>query len=405
MTARGLAWRTIAAKPARAALAVVGVTVIGALLLDMLLLSRGLLVSFEDLLDSAGYDVRVFAADALPSVRVAIPEATSLVESIGRLREVQEVALVRRDRAFVFTGGRSPATVTLVATSEGAGRRAWQIVRGRGLPSGGTVTGEPQLLVTRRLADALGLAPEATIRVGPAVTDAVSAVPSTVFRVAGIAEFNLEAGDGFVAATTLASFDQVVGRLGTARDEADVVLVLSRPEAGAAATASAISSLRPDVRALSNDEIVGQFNQNGFTYFRQISFVLSSITLAFAFLLIATLLSVSVNQRLHEVAALRALGIRRRRIAASLVWESAWLVGFGGALSLPIGWALAMVLDTILKRMPGLPQRLHFFVFEPDVVLLHVGLLVLTAAGAALYPIWVATRLPIAATLRRETVS
>ncbi len=37
MTARSLAWRTIRTKPARAALAVVGVTVIGALLLDMLL--------------------------------------------------------------------------------------------------------------------------------------------------------------------------------------------------------------------------------------------------------------------------------------------------------------------------------------------------------------------------------
>jgi putative ABC transport system permease protein len=189
------------------------------------------------------------------------------------------------------------------------------------------------------------------------------------------------------------------------RDEADVLLVLSRPSAGAVAAAAAVGALRPDLRAMSNDQIVGLFNQNGFTYFRQISFVLSSITLGFAFLLVATLLSVSVNQRLHEVAALRALGIRRRRIAASLVWESAWLVGIGSALSLPVGGALAVGLDSILRRMPGLPQRLHFFVFEPGAVVLHIGLLALTAAFAALYPVWIATRLPIAATLRRETVS
>src|SRR2546428_3654926 len=34
-------------------------------------------------------------------------------------------------------------------------------------------------------------------------------------------------------------------------------------------------------------------------------------------------ISVSVNQRLSEMAALRALGFSRRRIAATLLWESA----------------------------------------------------------------------------------
>ena len=48
-----LAWRSVARNPARALLAVVGVAVIGALLFDMLLLSRGLLLSFSDLLESA----------------------------------------------------------------------------------------------------------------------------------------------------------------------------------------------------------------------------------------------------------------------------------------------------------------------------------------------------------------
>ena len=66
---------------------------------------------------------------------------------------------------------------------------------------------------------------------------------------------------------------------------------------------------------------------------------------------------------------------------------------------------LAVVLDGILRRMPGVPARLHFFVFEPRALALHAGLLCLTGALAALYPIWIATRLPIAATLRREIQS
>jgi hypothetical protein len=55
--------------------------------------------------------------------------------------------------------------------------------------------------------------------------------------------------------------------------------------------------------------------------------------------------------------------------------------------------------------MPGIPADLHFFVFEPRALLLHVALLVMTALGAALYPMSIVARLPIAATLRREVIS
>jgi ABC-type lipoprotein release transport system permease subunit len=114
---------------------------------------------------------------------------------------------------------------------------------------------------------------------------------------------------------------------------------------------------------------------------------------------------VSVNQRLGQVAALRALGFPRRRIAAMLAWESAWLVGSGGLLSLPVGWALALQLDRILRQMPNISEELHFFVFEPRIAVWHLGLLAATGVAAAVYPVWIATRLPIAATLRLETIS
>jgi putative ABC transport system permease protein len=127
--------------------------------------------------------------------------------------------------------------------------------------------------------------------------------------------------------------------------------------------------------------------------------------LFFAFLLIATLLTVSVNQRLGEVAALRALGFTRTRVVADLLWESVLFVGTGGLVALPIGGLLAHRLDTILRSMPGFPDKLHFFVFEPRAVLMYAALLALTGVLAALYPVYLAARLPIAATLRKEVVS
>ena len=81
------------------------------------------------------------------------------------------------------------------------------------------------------------------------------------------------------------------------------------------------------------------------------------------------------------------------------------LVGVGALLSLPVGWALALVLDRILRGMPGLPEGIHFFVFQLPAVVVHLGLLASTGLAAAAYPVWIATRLPIAATLRLETIS
>jgi ABC-type lipoprotein release transport system permease subunit len=143
----------------------------------------------------------------------------------------------------------------------------------------------------------------------------------------------------------------------------------------------------------------------GFSYFQQISVVLSTITMVFGFLLITVLLTVSVNQRLGEIAALRALGFSRARVSADVLAQSVLLVGCGGVLALPLGVVLSVWLDAILKAMPGIPASMHFFVFEGRALALHGLLLALTAVLAAAYPVWLVSTLPIATTLRNEVVS
>jgi putative ABC transport system permease protein len=133
--------------------------------------------------------------------------------------------------------------------------------------------------------------------------------------------------------------------------------------------------------------------------------VLATVTLFFGFLLIAVLLTVSVNQRLGEIAALRAVGLSRSRVSAGVLWESVMLVGAGGLLALPLGAALSVWLDAILRTLPGLPADLHFFVFEPRALYLYLLLLAVASVGAAVYPMRIVAVLPIAATLRREVVS
>jgi putative ABC transport system permease protein len=168
------------------------------------------------------------------------------------------------------------------------------------------------------------------------------------------------------------------------------------------AAAAAITAMRPDLRAVTNDDMVGRLEQNEFTYFRQISTVLTTVTLSFAVLLITVLITVSVNQRLGEIAALRALGFSRSRVVADVLAESALIVALGGLASLPLGMLMARWLDGILKGIPGIPAAMHFFVYEESTLALHIALLATTALVAALYPMRIVSRLPIAATLRDE---
>jgi putative ABC transport system permease protein len=293
--------------------------------------------------------------------------------------------------------------VAFIGTTESAIGGVWDIEKGSPLPRDEPAGGPAPLLVSAKLASRLQLEPGSTLQIRVSLPDAASALPPTEGRVVGIGGFRFEATDEFTVATTMKQYATANGVPDA--DEADLVLAASRSDVGPVAAAAAITALRPDLRVYSNAQVVDQFNQNAFSYFRQISAVLSSMTLAFAFLLVATLLTMSVNQRLGEVAALRALGFRRRRIAANLLCESALLVGTGGLAALPLGGVLAAVLDRILRQMPGVPERLHFFVLEPRTVVLHVALLSATGLLAALYPIWLAARLPIAATLRREIIS
>jgi putative ABC transport system permease protein len=220
------------------------------------------------------------------------------------------------------------------------------------------------------------------------------------FRVTGIAEFPFQETGSGTAAGSMAALARACG--GADHDVAHMLLAVSAAEPAAAA--AAIRSRLPGLVAVTNDEVIGRVQQSGFTYFRQISSVLTTVTLSFAVLLITVLLTVSVNQRLGEIAALRALGFSRRRVAADVLAESVLIVGTGGLLSLPLGLALARVLDRILKGMPGIPEALHFFVFDPAALATHLALMTGTALVAAIYPVRVVARLPIAATLRSEVI-
>jgi len=391
------AWRSLTRQPARAVLGIAGIAAVGALLFDMLLLSRGLVLSFSDLLDSVGFDVRITATEALPSSGPPIESVSEVVRTVKALPEIDDAVPI------AFGRGAVPGVMSLDLIGSGpTERNVWKVLEGEALPSQEEEGAEPALVVNRNVAELLELVPgdELTLT---AIGSEATALPKVVFVVVGVADFYFDTPDARTAAALLPAYWRAYGE--TRRDEADMLLLRSSAEAGPESAVAAIREVYPDLNVFSNEQFLTRFQRTEFSYFRQISFALSTVTLFFAFLLVTTLLTVSVNQRFAEIASLRALGFARRRIVADLLWESALMVGTGGLIALPVGGLLASRLDTILKAMPGLPERLHFFVMEPRAALLYVALLTGTGILAALYPVYLAARLPIAATLRKETVS
>jgi hypothetical protein len=156
MNALAFAWRSLVRQPARAALGVLGVAAVGALLLDMLLLSEGLIVSMRDLLDRYGWDVRVTGGD-LPLQGPRIRNATETADAIVQLPSVRTALLLRLADAHIERSSGAPLAAQFVgvrAHSRGAEapRPPWTIVRGHDVSSDG------EIVVNNAAAQSAGIA-------------------------------------------------------------------------------------------------------------------------------------------------------------------------------------------------------------------------------------------------------
>jgi ABC-type lipoprotein release transport system permease subunit len=390
--------RGLRRQPGRTLLGIAGIAATGALLFDMLMLSRGLVVSMEQLLSGVGFDIRVSATQATPLTGPPITNMSDTVAGLAALPDIEDVVPLRLGEASVDIGRRSQIVSFMGA--DVTARRPWTLVDGRDIDAD-SGTDAPRLLVNRNLARRLQLRPGSSLTLRGACSTN-SSVPPVTFHVNGIVEFPFDQARQLTAITGLAHFARTCGD--AAQDEADMLMIASRQGRSPSSAAEAIRRARPDLAAVTNEELVARFQQVEFSYFRQISVVLAAITMFFGLLLITVLLSVSTNQRLGEIAALRALGFSQKRMVSDVLWRSALLVGTGGLVALPLGLALSLWLDRLLQTMPGIPANLRFFVFEPRALFVYAALLTVTLAVAAVYPMWSVARLPISSTLRNEAI-
>lgn len=390
-----LALASLVRHPARTLLAVLGLAVSAALLLDMVMLAGGMRESFRALLLTQGFQLRLAPRGTLPfDTEALIGGADALV---ARLRSTRGVAAV----SPVLGGQLHVAGVQGVVTGVALGIEP-------------AVQGDYTLVAGRspRTADEL-VANDAFLRAaGRAVGDTVHAAAGfdpqlrgltgeRPLLIVGRVRFLYLAADQRAAALPLATLRAMRGA--EAADHVSLVMVRLVPGVDVGEAAVRLQRDHPRVTVISTAQALEQVDRR-LSYFRQLALILGAVSLGVGFLLVTTLVTVSVNERVGEIAVMRAIGVRRWRIVVQVGMETAALLGAAVPLGLALGLATARYLNSILARFPGLPERIDFFLFQPAAAWRALGLLVAAGVLAAFYPAWRSASLPIAATLREEAV-
>lgn len=400
-----LAWATLRRHPARTVLAVLGIAVAAALLLDMVMLASGMRESFRSLLLTRGYQLRVSPKGTLPfDSEASIDGADAIVAALRAHPEITAVSPAL-GATLAMPGARLPSVFTLGLEREVQGDYALE--RGRDLSASGTTLADASLLPAvvntaflarsgHQLGDTLTVSSglDAQLR---------SSARSRRLQLVGLARFYYVPAETPVLALPLIELRHLLGPAFRDRMSVAMAGVRRSDSASVEAVRAWIAATQPRITAISTETAIRQVEER-LSYFRQLAFVLGAISLGIGFLLVATLVSLSVNERRGEIAVLRAIGTPRVGVLQQVLTEGFLLSGAGVVCGLGLGVITAQWLNGILRDFPGLPAAFDFFVWSPTAAWRALGLLLISGALAGLLPAWRAASLPIARTLREDAI-
>ena len=90
-----LAWATLTRHRSRTLLAMLGVAVSAAMLLDMVMLSTGMRVSLRNMLLSRGFQLRLAPKGTLPfDTDATIPDASGIVRVLQQIPDIEAISPV-----------------------------------------------------------------------------------------------------------------------------------------------------------------------------------------------------------------------------------------------------------------------------------------------------------------------
>jgi putative ABC transport system permease protein len=381
---------------ARTTLAVLGVAIAAAMLLDMVMLATGMRESFRELLLARGYDIRLAPKGTLPfDTDATIPGVSAIVRVLRTNPDVREISPVLGGSVHIGARGRDVSASVLGI--DPAVQGDYELV------SGHDATSADAIVVNNYLLGKLGA------KLGDTLVVATGYDPQTRsysgqrhLVLTGLVRFIYGAAEQSSSAVRRETLEAMGG--GMRRDRASLFMVKVRTGANPDSVRTWIEAHIANVSAISISTAIAQVDQR-LSYFRQLALILGSVSLFVGFLLVTTLVTVSVNERAGEIAVMRAIGVSRLHVVELIVIEGVAISVTGTVLGLGLGLVTARYLNSILSAFPGLPMAIDFFLFQPRDAWAALGLLVVTGIGAGIYPAWRAASLPIADSLRREAIA
>jgi putative ABC transport system permease protein len=393
----------------RTLLAIFGLAIAAALLLDMVMLATGMRASFRSLLTSQGYQLRVTPKGTLPfDTEASVGGAAALVAA---LRTHPDVERVSPSLGTTLQVQRGELAVSAFALGTNADVQGEYTMLGGREPTMSADSALREVVVNATflarmqasIGDTIDLSTERSAQLRQSGRRARAVV-------VGEARF-LYVPPGLPAVSTpLGALQSFLGAAG--RDRISLAMARVRVDAADAATQrdriervrAWIEAEHSRVTAISTETAIVQVEER-LAYFRQLAFILGALSLVIGVLLVTTLVSLSVNERLGELAVLRAIGVPQAGVLHQIMLEGLMLGLAGITLGLGLGLVTARWLNTILRDFPGLPADLDFFVWSGEAAWKSLAMLLVAATVAGAIPAWRAARVRVAQALREEAVA
>jgi putative ABC transport system permease protein len=381
-------------------LAIVGIAVAAALLLDMVMLATGMSNSFRSLLLARGYQLRIAPKGTLPFDSEATIDGAGAI--ITALRASPDIKAVSPILGATLALPASGVPTTFALGIEPSVQGDYTVELGADLTDGdGAIV---HAVVSRTFLQRSGHRLGDTITIAAGIDAQLRTAARTRRAVLdGEARFYYVPNETPVLALSLPVLRAMLGA--AFRDRMSLAMAEARvnDSVHVEGVRAWIAQTQPRITAISTETAIRQVEER-LSYFRQLAFVLGAISLGIGFLLVSTLVTLSVNERRGEIAVLRAIGTQKTGVLRQVLLEGSMLSGAGIVAGLGLGLVTAHWLNGILRDFPGLPASFDFFVWSPGAAWRALGLLLVSGTLAGLIPAWRAASLPVARALREEAV-
>lgn len=377
-----LAWRSLVERRARSLLTIIGIALGVGVLFATLITNAGIERSSErtvrDIVGRADLRLTALGEAGLSSPTLAAIATTPGVEVFSP--ELQQRTYLQREPGVAAAGYEDPVTVLGIDPAAYGRLHDLSIVAGAPLAT----IDEPSVLITRRLADATGLAPGA--RLTMLGSGAAGPVP---YRIVGIV-----AGDGPIVGALgrtvilpIEAARRLFGLEGASRADlglapgasvASISVALEQRLTRQPYVLSAPSDLAASLRASAAD-------------FQATTALLAAIALFVGAFLIFNTLSMTVAERVREVGLLRAAGTTRRQVNGLILFQATALGLAGSILGLAAGAVIALGTAAAVGSAGDVP--LGGLDVTPAGAALAIATGLLVTLAAAIEPAWRAGRI------------